>query len=112
MSTTATWFDMAHPGAYGARQALLAQAGGTEGIERVAVMVKTEGHTAANDYARQLSRSVLDPMLAPFVAQGAGAAVLANGCEGLATPGGYALIRRRSATGEPSGGLRLGLARS
>jgi cyanuric acid amidohydrolase len=38
--------------------------------------------------------------------------VLANGCEGVATPGGYALIERRSTKPDDSAGLRFGLARS
>jgi cyanuric acid amidohydrolase len=108
--TEVHWFDMAHPADYAGLQALI---GDAASVARLAVLVKTEGHTATNDFARQLSRLSLDPMLAPWSAEGRAVAVLANGCEGVATPGGYAFIDRRSPGGDgPADGLRFGIARS
>jgi len=106
--TEVFWFDMRDPGDYSSLQA---QLGPVDVIERLAVMVKTEGHTAPNDFARQLSRASLDPMIAPLTERGRAVAVLANGCEGVATPGGYAFVRR-SGGADGAGGLRLGVARS
>jgi cyanuric acid amidohydrolase len=100
------WFDMADPSDYSGLEALL-QAGGA--VRRLAVLVKTEGHTAANDFARQLSRAALDPMLGPLAREGRAVAILANGCEGVATPGGYALLQREAVA---DGGLRFGIASS
>ncbi len=107
--TEVHWFDMAHPGDYSQLAAVL---GDLASVERLAVLVKTEGHTAPNDFARQLSRSVLDPMLGTLTARGRAVAVLANGCEGAATPGGYALLRRTASTPTAAGDLRFGIARS
>jgi cyanuric acid amidohydrolase len=107
--TEVHWFDMAHPADYAGLQALI---GDADSVARLAVLVKTEGHTATNDFARQLSRTALDPLLAPWADVGRAVAVLANGCEGVATPGGYALIDRRSAGVAPDAGLRFGIARS
>jgi cyanuric acid amidohydrolase len=102
----AHWFEMDHPADWSGLQALV---GDTSTVDRLAIVAKTEGHTAPNDFARQLARQALDPWLAPLAADGRAVVVLANGCEGVATPGGYALVRRR---GEAATGLRLGLARS
>lgn len=107
--TEVHWFDMSHPADYAGLQALIDDAAS---VSRLAVLVKTEGHTATNDFARQLSRTALDPLLAPWTDDGRAIAVLANGCEGVATPGGYALIERRSTKPRHDGELRLGIARS
>lgn len=107
--TEVHWFDMAHPADYAGLQALI---GDADSVARLAVLVKTEGHTATNDFARQLSRTALDPLLTPWTVAGRAVAVLANGCEGVATPGGYALIERRSTQAHDGPGLRLGIARS
>lgn len=114
--TEVHWFDMAHPADFAGLQTLI---GDAASVARLAVLVKTEGHAAANDFARQLSRTALDPLLAPWAAQGRAVVVLANGCEGVATPGGYVFIARR-AVGDPAAesgvdgahGLRFGIARS
>ncbi|UUX95415.1 ring-opening amidohydrolase [Aquabacterium sp. J223] len=102
----AGWFDMDHPADWSRLQSLVSD---PATVDRLAIVAKTEGHTAPNDFARQLARQALDPWLAPLAADGRAVVVLANGCEGVATPGGVALIRRR---GADAAGLRLGLARS
>jgi cyanuric acid amidohydrolase len=107
--TEVHWFDMAHPADYAGLRALI---GDADSVARLAVLVKTEGHTATNDFARQLSRTALDPLLAPWTDTGRAVAVLANGCEGVATPGGYALIERRATPPGDGAGLRFGIARS
>lgn len=107
--TEVHWLEMDHPADTTGLQGVLAG----PPIERLALLMRTEGHTGANDTARQLARMALDPLLAPLADAGRAAVVLANGCEGVATPGAYALVRRAGDPGAPAtAGLRIGLARS
>jgi cyanuric acid amidohydrolase len=108
--TEVHWFDMAHPADY---SRLLVLCGDMGGVSRLALLVKTEGHTATNDFARQLSRAVLDPLIASLADSCRVVAILANGCEGVATPGGYAFITRaRVSAADSKGYLQFGVARS
>ncbi len=105
--TEVHWVDMAHPADTQALHALLADAGP---VERVAVLARTDG-PGVPDENRRRARQALDAVLAPWASTGHAALVLAHGCEGVATPGAYALLRRHAPAGQPTG-LRFGIARS
>ncbi|MEO7403943.1 MAG: ring-opening amidohydrolase [Burkholderiales bacterium] len=109
MSVEIACFDTAAPDDVAGLAAAIDRVG-VAAIRKLAVFVKVAG--AYDDGSRERARRALETLIARSGLADRTQLLLAVGCEGVATPFGYALIECRSDDPPPASRLSIGFARS